>query len=552
MVESLQAIAQGPARKTMGLLALGVGLVFLVGCVNLAILMGAEGRRRQGEVAIRIALGAGVLRLWREVAAEKCQLTLLSLGFGLAFAPALLRVLVWLVPAAGLGPPLPYLPPLNLAVLLGFSGFAVLATLVWSGLLVGAANGKASSSTLARGSGGYTGIGDAGPVAGRWRQALLAAQAGLGVCLLSAAALTVGAYATRSTASLGQAPRRTLLLSVNPRDSVILTDAQAADFNRQVLSQLERLPGARAIALVDVFPPGGVPVTFRERGDSADRTREASLPTSVSPGYFSTLGIPILVGRGFDQTDSDRSEPVAIISVDMAERNWPSPELAVGSQIIFGTKLLKSYKVVGVAASFTGYWNQEPVPTVYVPLTQSGNPCGAVVLRTTGSASAAAALIPRLLAGMPVPATVSDLSTMQARWQATLTRPLARVAGMVLLAILGMGMSIQGVYASAAGTVAARRHDLAVRSALGVPPEGLAWTVTRESVLAVLLGALLGAAAAVELGPVLEQWLGPIGLRLAEAIAVAVVLMGLAATAGCYIPARAAMRADPAELLRQG
>jgi len=104
VVQSFEEIAQGPVRKTTGLLSLGVGLVFLVGCVNLAILMGAEGRRRRREIAIRATLGASRWRLWQEVAAEKCLLTMLSLGLGVAFASALLRVLAQLVPAAGLGP----------------------------------------------------------------------------------------------------------------------------------------------------------------------------------------------------------------------------------------------------------------------------------------------------------------------------------------------------------------------------------------------------------------------------------------------------------------
>lgn len=165
VVQGLEDIAQDPARQTMGLLALGVGLVFLVGCVNLAILMGAEGRGRQREIAIRIALGADRWRLWQEVAAEKCLLTLLSLGLGVAFAYAMLRVLTQLMPAAGLGQPLPHPPLLNLSVLLGFAGFAFAAALVWSALLVAAADGPESSCALAAsGSGlGYAGLSDSSP-----------------------------------------------------------------------------------------------------------------------------------------------------------------------------------------------------------------------------------------------------------------------------------------------------------------------------------------------------------------------------------------------------
>jgi hypothetical protein len=262
VVLSLEAIAQGPARRTMGLLALGIGLVFLVGCVNLAVLMGAEGRQRRREIAIRAALGAASWRLWYDVAAQKCLVTLLSLGLGVMFASTLLCVLAWLVPATGLGPPLLHPPPLNLAVLVGFSAFAIAAALIWSALLVAAAGGQESSRALAAvGSGlGYTRFSDSGPRAGRWRLVLLAAQAGVGTCLLAAAALTARTYAKLSAANLGLAPSHTVLLSVTQRDNVRpLTDPQLADFNQQVLSRLDRLPGTRAIAQAGIFPRWATP-----------------------------------------------------------------------------------------------------------------------------------------------------------------------------------------------------------------------------------------------------------------------------------------------------
>lgn len=554
VVQNLEAIAQGPARQTMGLLALGVALVFLVGCVNLAVLIGAEGRRRRREIAIRATLGADRLRLWRDVAAEKCLLTFLSLVLGVAFAWALLLLLTRLVPAAGLGPPLLHPPPLNIAVLLGFAAFALAAALVWAALLVVAADGPGSSPALAAAGGGpgYTGLGDPSSRANRWRLILLAAQAGTGVCLLAAAALTARTYATLSVANLGPAPRGEVLLSVSPRDDFVPTDVQVASFNQQVLWRLERLPGTESVALADLFPPPGFPISFTKQGDAAGTTHAATLPISVSPGYFRSLGIPILFGRGFDDTDSKGVQPVTIISLDIAERNWATPGQAVGSEIAFNAKAESHYKIVGVAANFTGYWSQEPVPTVYLPQAQSAYFCGGEVILRTTSPRTIAALAQQALDGMAIPATISDVSSMQARWQTTLTRPLARMAGMLLLALLGLGLSVQGVYAVAAATVAARRRELAVRCALGASPGQLAWSMTRELVVAVIAGAGVGVLVALDLRPVLKQWLGPTAVWQAEPIAIAVVLLALAAAAGCYIPALAAARANPAEVLRQG
>lgn len=554
VVQSLEEIAQGPARQTMGLLALGVGLVFLVGCVNLAILMGAEGRRRRREIAIRAVLGADRARLWREVASEKCLLTLLSLGLGVALAFALLRLLAQLVPAAGLGPPLLHLPPLNLVVLLAFAAFALAAALTWSALLVIAAEPGSSRAMTAAGSGlGYTGLSDPSPGSGRWRLILLAAQAGTGICLLAAAALTARTYATLSTANLGPAPRHTVLLSVKQRDNFLPSDAQVADFNQQLLSRLERLPGTQDIALAEPFPPWGYPASFVKQGDAVATEREATSPTPVSPSYFRTLGIPIVFGRGFDDSDNTGAEPVAIISLEMAQQNWDSPEQAVGSEIALGAKSKTHFKIVGVAADFTGYWSQKPAPTIYLPLAQTAYWLGGdVILRTSASSTAVATLAPQALADMAIPATISDVSTMQARWQATLTQPLARMFGMLMLALLGLALSVQGVYAVAAATVSARQHELAVRSALGAPPGRLAWNATRELVIAVVVGAALGVVAALDLRSLLVHWLGPAAIWETEPIAAAIVLLVLAAVAGCYFPARAAARANPAEVLRQG
>lgn len=551
IVQSLVEVARGPARKTMGLLALGVALVFLVGCVNLAILMGAEGRRRRREIAIRAVLGANRTRLWREVASEKCLLALVSLAVGVWFAWALVRVLTQLMPAAGLGPPLAQPPPLNLAVLLGFAAFALAAALVWSALLVAAADGPRSSLALASSGGiGYVGISDSGPGASRWRLILLAAQVGTGICLLAAAAVAVSTYAKLSAANLGPDPRHTVLMSVETRDNLYLNDAQSAEFNREVQTRLERIPGTQEIALALDLAPSASPASFMRQGDPVGTERAGTDPFSVSPGYFRTLGIPILYGRGFNDADSQTSLPVAIISLEMAKQNWPSPEQAVGSWIAFAPKYANRYMIVGVAGDFTGFWFQAPNPTIY--FSEQWGCCAEVILRTSASLRAVAVLAPQLLKGMATPAVVSDISTMEAWWEKTVTRPVARMAGMILLALLGLALSVQGVYAVAAATVSARRHELAVRSALGAPPGRLAWNVTQELVLAVGMGSVCGVAAAVALRRLLEQWLGPLASSQAVPIASAVVLLVLAAAIGCYVPARAASHANPADVLRQG
>ncbi|MGH9411642.1 MAG: ABC transporter permease [Vicinamibacterales bacterium] len=553
VVESLEAIAQAPARRTMGLLGLAAALVFVLGCANLAILTVAESGRRRRELAVRASLGASRWRLWSVAAGEYGLMAAVSTALGVAVASALLRALSRLVPAAGIAPPLTTAPPLDMTVMLASSAFVLVAALSWSGLLVISADTGRSAYVLAAGNRlGFTGLGDPDRNAKRFHLLLVAAQSGIGVCLLAMAVLAAKTYASLSRADLGPSPRRTVLLAVHPRDVAALSDAQASEFGRDIVARFERLPGARIVALADAFPPPAIPMPFTRQGDSGDETREATYPVSVSPDYFRALGIRMLFGRGFADTDEPDSEQVAIISQDVAERNWASPEDAVGASIAVGSRSQTHYRIVGVAANFTGYWTDEPVPTIYLPLDQSPSMGGVVVLQTTGAPERVEALAPQALQGMSTPALISDVGTMEGRWLSAVSRPLARMVGMIVFALLAIGLSMEGVYASVAATLAARRHELAVRSALGAPAGRLAWSITRDIAAAALVGAGLGVVAALDLGPVLAGWIGSTGTRDVATLGIAVALLALTAATGCYVPARAAARANPAAALRLG
>lgn len=544
VVETLQSIAQAPARRTLGLVALGVAMVFLIGCLNLTILMAAEGRRRRREIATRIALGAGHGRIWAEIAGEKCVLTLASLAAGGGLSFLFLRLLANLLPAAGLAPRLAGPPALNLWVPAAFGVFALGAALAWAALLVASATGGGVFRSLRSGAGSSATSGGS-----RWSLTTLAWQAAIGICLLAIAALATTAYKTLSVANLGPAPAHTLLLTIEPLGSGARSDVETATLNREILARLRHLPGARTVALASYFPPSGAPAGFLKQSDPPGTSRFTTAPVYVSPDFFRALGIPVEYGRGFDAGDVAGSEPVAIVNVEMARQNWPSPGLAVGSLIALGSRFQHPYRIVGVTANFTGFWARRPIPVVYLPQAQSPS-WGVVAIVRARTPRAIVILAPQALAGMAVPASVTGAATIQQRWELDLSRPLARMVGMLLLALLGLALCAQGVYAVAAGTVEARRHELAVRSALGAPASRLAWGVTGASVVAVAAGATAGVFVSLALRPFIVQWTGPVAGRLAP-IAISAILLALAATAGCYFPARAATTANPAEVLRR-
>ncbi len=538
VVESFVEIASGPLRRTMGILTAGVALVLLLAFANLASLMVAEGSRRRVDLAIRVSLGAQRARLWRELVAEHVALTMCALALGLPLAWATLRALTRLVGSAGVGPPLPHQPTLNPYVLLGFSACALATTLVWATLIARGAGVQhhCSSGDLSAAARPST----ADRQAKLLRLAVLTTQASLGVVLIVLAVSMARIYVRLTEVNLGPAPNRTTFFSVRQALGGSQTSAQAADFTFQVRSRLQSLPNVLATAFADNFPPRGSALSFWREGDAVDSPRDTTYPVTVSHDYFSTLGIPILFGRGFDDSDRFAGKAVAVVDLEMARRNWSSPEQAVNAHIKIGTG--GTYEVIGVAGSFGGYWAEVPSPTVYLSQNQEPRSTNVVILRTGSPSPPIDEWARQVLSGMPVRVEMSAATTLQAAWQATASRPRARMLGMLLLALIGLALGAQGVYALAASNVAARQHELAIRTALGASPPAIVWLVLRQLIVAVAVGSGFGIAGILTVQRLAPQWISAAVGDPAAPIALAIAVLLLTAALGGFVPARSATR----------
>jgi len=549
VVQSFDEIASGPARRTMGILVLGVGLVVLLAFINLASLTVAEGSRRRVELSIRISLGASRWQLWRDVAAEHVALTACALGLGVPFAWIMLRWLTRLSSTAELGPALQQAPTLNFYVIVGFGACALIASLVWATLIVGRVNAEDASAY--RSSGDLSGAGrlsTADRQAKLLRLSALSIQACLGIALMVLAVSMATVYVRLTAVNLGPVPDRTMFFSVRPASGPTLTSAQAADLTVQVRSLVQSLPGVQAIAVADMFPPRGSAMSFWKPGDAPSSPRATTYPLTVSHDYFGTLGIPILFGRAFDDSDRMAGKPVAVIDLEMARRNWTSPAEAVNETIQIGT--WGSYEIIGVAGSFGGYWSQVPTPTVYVSQHQAPRTSNVVIVRADSPAPVIAERARQALTRTPIRVEASVPTTLQAEWQATATRPRARMVGMLLLALIGLALGAQGVYALAASNVAARRQELAIRTALGASPATIIWLVLRPLMLAVTIGSAIGVAGIVSVPRLAPQWVAAAVSEPGAPIAMALAGLLLTAVVGGLIPARAAARATSAAWLR--
>lgn len=549
VVQSFEEIASGPARRTMGILAVGVALVLLLAFANLASLTVAEGSRRRMELSIRVSLGANRWQLWRDLAAEHLALTVCALALGLPLAWIALRGLTRLVTSADIGPSLPHLPSLNVYVMLGFSACALVGALLWATLIVRGVEADDSSGHHSSGySSGAARLTTADRDAKLLRLGVLSMQACLGIALMVLAVSMARAYVRLTGVDLGPAPDRTVFFSVRQALGGSLTSAQASDWTLQVRLLMQGLPEVQATAFADSFPPRGSAMPFWIPGDAATSPRETTYPVSVSHDYFTTLGIPILFGRAFDDSDRFAGKAVAVIDLEMARRNWASPEEAVNAPIRLGT--WGTYEVIGVAGSFGGYWTQVPTPMVYLSQNQAPRSANVVILRTGSSPHNVAARARQVLSNMPVRVEMSAATTLQAGWQATTTRPRARMVGMLLLALIGVALGAQGVYALAASNVAARRQELAIRTALGASPPALVWLVLRQVIVAVTIGSALGVAGMLAVQRLAPQWISAALSDPAVPIALALAVLLSTALLGGFVPARSATRATSVEWLR--
>lgn len=508
-VEALREIADAPVRRTLGLVVLAVCLAFLVACCNITVLLLSVSDRRRTDLAIRRALGARTIHLWLDAAAGSVAITLFGLLGGLVLAWWGIHLLTSAAPALGITDLAGNTAALRAPVVAAFAGSALLIALLWTTLLANPFPRTTSTASDLNCDHGALAAQGKSRLGTPWRSALVASQACLVVVVIAVAGAAVHSYFAQSAASLGPSPDHTLALNLNPRGQGG-NPGQALEWKQRLLAELAGTQGIRAAAFTDQLEPLGTPTSFTRIDDNPGTQRSALPPISVSPRYFQLFAIPILYGRGFTDAD-DRVSPVpaAVVNQTLAAENWPSPQQAVGATIVFGAgKYAQRYQIVGVAADFGGYWFRQVPPMAYVPLSQSGYDGGTLIVRSTTPPGTVVRELRALVAALPTNLDISGSSTVAELWAQALTRPRARMDGMLLVTLLTLGLGIQGIYVTGTWMVQARRHELAVRLALGANPGHLAALVLSQVVLPAAAGAAAAGVAVPLLAPLLAHWLG--------------------------------------------
>jgi predicted permease len=557
----IAAVPTGDVRLLVpqagGILSIGaaglmtvVGLVLLIACANVAGMLLARASARRREISVRLAIGASRGRLIQQLLVEGALLGTLGAAAAVALAWALVQGL------RGIRLPLPVDVAFDLRIdarVLTFSIVVAVITGVLAGLLPAL---KASAPSLVGDLRGDAPSGKLGRRRFAVRDVLVVSQVALTAVLLVVAGLLLRSLGASQRADVGFDPRGLAAISFDT-DMVRYSSERSQVFWREALTRVRALPGVQSAGFASPSLPFAFNFSTSEmRVDSrtySEGQRGESIENNmISPAYLETLGVPIVEGRGFAETDIAGSPEVVVINQTMARTFWPN-ESAVGHtvQVLNGTQS-RTYRIVGVNRDHKHHGVLErPYPFAYFADSQRPNPSYKyIVARTNGGADALLAAMRRELLSMESGLVFMGNSTMEQNMGMSLMP--ARVGAMLAAGFGGLGtlLAAIGLYGVIAFSVTRRTREIGVRMALGAKPSGVLSMVMRQGSVIVAVGLVVGAVLAAAAASALQGLLYGITPFDPLAWGFAIAAMVAAAALANFVPARRAMRIDPMTALR--
>lgn len=544
----------GQVRSYLVLLFAAVAGLLLIACANVANLLLARASARSGEFALRRSLGAGRLRLGRQLVTESVVLAFLGGLLGLLFAWFAGRWLVVVAPG--------HIPRIEELTIDGrVLTFALLASLV-TGLLFG----LAPAVSLTRGTlyallkdGGRGG--GTGSTAGLLRRGVVVLEVAFALVLLVVAGLMMKSFLKAIEADLGFSPERVLTLQVALPESRYPEPARQVDFYRRVIEKVGALPQVQDAGATSWLPLAslGFNWDFFVEGDPPQSLEDVVVSgfRSVSPGYFEALGIPVTAGRGFTERDREDAAPVVVINRTMARQFFADVE-PIGQHLVMGSKLVGVFPglpIVGEVVGVVGDVRQSeldlpPEPEMYVPMAQYNFPANYLVLRTAGEPGGVAEAVRQAVLEVDPGQPVFDVKTMETRLAETVSQP--RLYALILTAFAAVALLLAsvGIYGVMAYGVVQRRREIGMRLALGAQREQVLRLVVgqglRLAALGLALGLVLVAVSTFLLRSLLFEFV-PSDLSVIAGVTVVFAVVSVLAT---LVPALRASRVDPMVALR--
>jgi predicted permease len=542
-LQPVREVEVGTLREPLAMFLAAVLCVLLIACVNVAGLQVARGVGRSHEIAMRTALGASRWRLMRQLLTESVVVALMGGALGVMLA-------WWLF--AALLPLLPVRLPADVAAIDARVFGLVLSASVFTGLLFGALPATGASAARRPVVTLKDGVTTSRAWGRRVGSGLLLVEMALAIVLLAGAGLMIRTLMALHAINPGFEPRGTVVWRVTP----VLTggsDVQSSrreDFYRSLLEAVRDMPGVRSAALADTPPLGGR-TSSTGVTPHGGTSRVGIVTHLVSPGYFTTLGIPILEGRDFAETDRSGA-PVAIVSATAAARLWPG-QRAVGRRLVYHSPgvTTEPHEVLGVAGDVRHRSLEiEALPEVYRMFAQQAGDERLVVLARTDQPRATLAALPAHVAHLPDRAIAEPPRMFDELIGATTRERRHRGALFGIVAGLGLLLAIVGIVGVTAHAVAQRTREIAIRMALGAQQARVLRLIMGGLAVPIAGGIALGLLGAWGASRWVESFLFGVERTDPIAFAAAALLLAAAAVVACYVPARRALRVDPVVALR--
>jgi predicted permease len=544
--------------RTRLLLLLGaVALVLLIACTNVANLTLSRAAAREKEMGIRSALGAGPARLARQLLTESVLLSAVGAVLGFALAAAGLAALKSTLPADT-----PRLLDVSLdwRVLLFTGALAIL-----SGLAFGLAPAVQSSRSALPDSLNSAGRGASVSVSRRLRGSLAIGEIALSVMLVIGAGLLIRSFWALSHVDTGFRPDQLLTARITPDQSFCNDAARCLAYYRDLLDRVRSSSGVANVALANTLPLGGR--VAKRSFDLEDFTIASDSQTQplfwlqiVTPDYFRVMGIPVMSGRWFNESDESGGPPVVVLSAGTARRFWARGDV-IGKHVRFqGENDWRT--VVGIVSDVRAYDLESSEPdfmkgTAYVPYTAAATledgrvPAEmSIAVRITSNNPEAAGWLRNTLVASSPNIPVSEVKPMRAVVSDAASAPASTTFLFAAFAGVALVLGVVGVYGVLSFLVTKRSREMGVRMALGAQRGDVLRLIMKEGARFSLTGIALGLAGAFVLARLLATQL--YGISPVDSITYVGVasLVAVVTLAACYVPARRAMRVDPMVAMR--
>ena len=539
------------ARAPMFILLAAVAMLLVVACVNVALLLLGEAAEREQEMAARLALGASRVRIARQLLTESIVLAVVGGALGVALAWAGTHALVALAP-----PRIPGLDSVQMDVrVLAVAVASVMATGILFGLAPAVALANTSPGIVLRAGGGQSPRGR-----GALQRALIAVELAVSVVLLVGAGLLGRSFDRLTRVDSGFRPENLLVVKTALPRAFLKEHMASNRLYESALARLRTLPGVTA-ATVSSNPPfggGASSSSFTIEGETtpaapgggpADDSaiRHQAEQRTVAPGFFSTLGVPVVAGREFTDADRLGTPNVVVVSEALARRDFPGAS-PLGKRVKFQGEWRT---VVGVAGDVhASSLARDVQPAIYTPLGQRGMWSMTLIVRTSARPSAMVPTVRRVLGEVEARLAVREVTPMAELVRRSFAEERYRAMLMSLFAMLAVLLVAVGMYGVSSRSVTRRSREMGIRLALGATEWSVVRRVLAHSFVGLAAGAVVGIAGARAVSRLLSPFLFGVSATDPATYAAIVCLIGMVGVAASWLPARRAGRIEPASVLR--